>query len=57
MKAAKLSFIQRKSGATHIKIEDDQADDDAITGLILGLPPANKRRRYFKTMSHIGWQA
>ena len=28
-------------------------DDD--TGLILGLRPANERRRYFVTTSLIGW--
>ena len=26
-----------------------------ISGLILGLRPANERRRYFVTMSLIGW--
>ena len=26
-----------------------------ITGLILGLHPANERRRYFVTTSPIGW--
>ena len=28
---------------------------DCIAGLILGLRPANERRRYFVTMSLIGW--
>ena len=27
----------------------------SITGLILGLRPANERRRYFVTTSLIGW--
>ena len=27
----------------------------AISGLILGLHPANERQRYFVTMSLIGW--
>ena len=43
-------------------IEDDQWDStksrrtsSAITGLILGLHPANERRRYFVTTSLIGW--
>ena len=28
---------------------------DVIPGLILGLPPANERRRYFVTTSLIDW--
>ena len=28
---------------------------DMMTGLILGLRPANERRRYFVTTSLIGW--
>ena len=28
---------------------------DVIAGLILGLHPANERRRYFVTTSLIGW--
>ena len=29
--------------------------DSSSTGLILGLRPANERRRYFVTTSLIGW--
>ena len=29
--------------------------DSTVTGLILGLRPANERRRYLETMSLIGW--
>ena len=29
--------------------------DSAISGLILGLHPANERRRFFVMISHIGW--
>ena len=29
---------------------------DPMTGLVLGLRPANERRRYFVTTSLIGWE-
>ena len=40
-----------KRGVSHFRTEMLLA----IAGLILGLRPANERRRYFVTTSLIGW--
>ena len=36
-------------------IDSSQKDVDDNAGMILGLPPANERRRYFAKMTLIGW--
>ena len=45
-------FMKHSSLGQHVLVKMDT--QEAITGLILGLHPANERRRYFVTMSLIG---
>ena len=38
-----------------LSLDTKASNSDVSTGLILGLCPANERRRYFVTPSLIGW--
>ena len=53
-----LYYVMQRAQVLHITWRPETGDrrqDDGITGLILGLRPANERRRYIVTPSLIGW--
>ena len=50
-----LTIVVMLPSRDMILITNDNGAGNILSGLILGLRPANERRRYFVTASLIGW--